>query len=176
MTVLRCLTGWFALVAGAAAAFAQIPHTAHTLKLDEGQSSPAATIEDIAWLAGAWTGEAFGGVAEETWNPPSAGTMVGLFKLMHDDQPSMYEIQLLVQEEGSLVWKVKHFNADFSAWEDKPDFVSFPLVKVTEDGAWFEGLTLERDGPDRLNVYLVLTHDGETSEEKLVYHRMRDEG
>ena len=26
---------------------------------------------------------------------------------------------LLVEEEGSLSLKVKHFNADFTAWEDK---------------------------------------------------------
>ena len=37
---------------------------------------------------------------------------------------SFYELMLLAEEEGSLVLKVKHFSADFTAWEDKEDYLS----------------------------------------------------
>jgi hypothetical protein len=56
----------------ATCALAQSPRTEHTLKLDEGEASPEASIGDIAWLAGFWTGDAFGGTAEETWWAPSS--------------------------------------------------------------------------------------------------------
>jgi hypothetical protein len=171
MTFLRPWMIWMLVLGSGHPALGQSRHTEHTLKLDEGQSGAVATIEDMAWLAGFWTGEAFGGVVEETWNAPSAHTMVGLFKLVQDDQPSFYELQLLVEEDDSLVWKVKHFDPDFGAWEERADFASFSLVKLSERGAWFDGLTLLREGPDRLVLYLAMTHEGEVSEEKLVYQR-----
>ena len=97
--------------------------------------------------------------------------MVGLFKLMHDGKPSMYEIQLIVEEAGSLTLKVKHFNEDFSAWEEKADFVAFPLVRINEKGAWFRGLTILRDGEDGLILYLAMKSGDKTTEQKLVYRR-----
>jgi hypothetical protein len=91
------------------------PHTGHTFRLSEGETRPAATLADAHWLVGSWTGTAFGQQFDETWNPPSAGTMVGTFKLYDDSGVSLYEILFLNEEEGTLSLKVKHFNADFSA-------------------------------------------------------------
>ena len=44
---------------------AQTARTEHVLGLDEGAQSPPAALEDMAWFAGAWTGEGFGGAIEE---------------------------------------------------------------------------------------------------------------
>ena len=42
-------------------------------------AGPAAKIGDLKWIAGDWHGSAMGGDFEETWNPPFAGTMMGMF-------------------------------------------------------------------------------------------------
>ena len=157
----------------ASAAAAQSRNTEHTLKLDDPAARPAATVEKVAWMAGSWEGEAFGGTVEEVWTPPSAGTMVGTFKLVDGGKPSMYEFQILVEEEGSLLLKLKHFNADFSGWEEKDGFVSFPLVKLTEDAVYFSGLTYRRVGSDRLEVHVALERGGEVHEERLVFRRAK---
>jgi len=154
------------------AVFGQSRRTENVLRLDDPANRPAASIDQIAWLAGAWAGEGFGGMLEETWNPPSGGTMVGLFKLLHDDDPSIYEIQLITETGNSLEWRVKHFNPDFSGWEDKGDFVSFPLVQISDSVAYFDGLTVKRDGDDRLIIHLTVSHGGALSEERLVYQRV----
>ena len=112
------------LAACATTGSAAEPRTEHTFQLIKGEERPAATIEDAAWLVGSWTGTAFGQRFEEVWNPASAGTMVGFFKLIGDDGVAFYELLLLSVEEGSLSLKVKHFNADFTAWEEKADFRS----------------------------------------------------
>jgi hypothetical protein len=140
----------------------------HILSLDSRAERPAAKLDDVSFLAGAWAGEGFGGTFEEVWTRPAAGSMVGLFKLMQDGAPTIYEIQTITEEEGSLVWKVKHFNSDFTAWEDKAEFVSFQLVKIEEGAAYFDGLTLMRDG-ENLVVYLATSEKGATHEEELVY-------
>ena len=149
------------------------PRTEHTFKLSEGEERPAATIEDAAFLAGNWVGTAFGERAEETWSAPTGGTMVGTFKLFSGDDPSMYEIMLLSVEDGTLSLKVKHFNADFTAWEDKADYVNFKLVALTENELHFGGLSFYKRGDDRIDGYIVMRNGDEISEQRLVYERQR---
>ncbi len=151
--------------------FGQSLLTANTLRLDNPNQLPLATINDIAWLAGSWEGEAFGGTVEEIWTPPSAGTMVGLFKLVTDGDVRFYEIAWIAEEGGSLSFKLKHFHADFTGWEEREELISFPLVKLADDAAFFDGLTLRRVGDDGIAAYLALHRDGQWREEELVYWR-----
>ena len=150
---------------------AQSLKTEHTHQLDDADNRPAAGLEDVAWLVGSWSGEAFGNTFEEVWNPPSAGTMVGMFKLLDEGRVVFYELMLLVEEEGSLSLKVKHFNDDFTAWEDKEDYVRFRLVKFDENTVHFTGLSFHRINKDEIHAFIALHHEGEVREEKLVYRR-----
>ncbi len=150
---------------------AQSPRTEHTYKLDDAESRPPATLENVSWLVGSWSGEAFGSTFEEVWNPPSAGSMIGLWKLLNDGQVVFYEIMLLVEEEGSLSLKVKHFNADFTAWEDKEDYVRFRFVKYETDAVHFEGLSFYRIDENTMHAFIVMKHEGNLREEKMVYRR-----
>ena len=150
---------------------AQSQRTEHTFKLDDPDARPAGTLDDASWLVGSWSGPAFGAMAEEVWNAPSAGSMVGMFKVYKDETVIFYELIILVEEEGSLALKVKHFNADFTAWETKEDYVNFRLVSVEEDALHFTGLSFYRINDDLLHVYIALTNNGETTEHKLIYNR-----
>ena len=167
---IRCLLPFLLFVAGFAGA--QSAHTEHTFKLDDPVKRPPATLADVSWLAGSWTGEAFGDRFEEVWNPPSAGSMVGMFKLLKAGKVAFYELVLLVEEEGSLSLKVKHFNADFSGWEDKEDYVDFRFVKAEDDAVHFSGISFYRISDVEMHAYLVLHNkEGKVWEERLVYRR-----
>ncbi len=152
-------------------ATAQSARTENTLRLDDPANRPAATFEAVDFLIGSWAGPAFGGTFEEVWNPPSAGSMVGMFKFMGDDAVGFYELMLIVEEEGSLSLKVKHFNPDFSAWEEKADYVNFKLVKVEENAVYFSGLTFMRISDDEVHAYIAFKTEDGSREEKLVFHR-----
>ncbi len=160
------LTAVFAITGTAAE-----PKTEHTFQLTKGEERPAATIEDAAWLVGSWTGTAFGQRFEEVWNPASAGTMVGFFKLIGDDGVAFYELLLLSIEDGSLSLKVKHFNADFTAWEEKADYVDFRLVKKDDDALHFGGISFYRRGNDSMDGYIVMKSGDEVREHHLKYER-----
>ena len=150
---------------------AQTLNVERTYKLDDPKIRPVATIDDVAWLAGSWYGEAFGDKFEQVWNPPSAGSMVGMFKLLNGDAVAFYELLLIVEEEGSLSLKVKHFSDTFSAWEDKDDNVTFRLVKLEKEAVHFSGLSFYRQSHDEIHGYLAMRSDGKLLEEKLVYGR-----
>ncbi len=152
----------------------QSRRTEHTLKLDDPANRPSATIDQLAWLTGTWEGDAFGGRFEEHWSAPSVGTMAGTWKLIQDDAVSFYEFAVFVEEEGSLALKLKHFNADMTGWEEKEDYVTFPLVEITDEGAFFSGLSYRRQGPDRVLVHLALRRRGELIEEEMTFRRVED--
>ncbi len=151
------------------------PRTEHTYQLAPDEPRPEATLDDVRWLAGSWTGTAFGQIFEEVWNPPSAGSMIGLFKLFGDDGVAFYEILLLSVEDGTLSLKVKHFNPDFTAWEDKEDYVNFRLVKKEEDALHFGGISFYRRDDDSIDGYIVMRSGEDTREHHLQYQRRKDE-
>ncbi len=163
-----------ALLGTISAVDAQTPRTEHTYRLDDGATQPSAMLTDVAWMVGSWYGEAFGGTFEEAWNPASAGSMVGFFKLMDDTKSvSFYELMLLVEEEGSLNLKVKHFTDAFVAWEEKEDYVTFRLVNIEDGVVHFSGLSFHRINDDEIHAYLALHDEEKLWEEKLVYHRQK---
>lgn len=155
----------------ASVALSAEPRTEHTYELAPDETRPAATIDDAAWMVGSWTGTAFGGHFEEVWNPPSAGTMVGLFKLFGDDGVAFYELLLLSVEDGTLSLKVKHFNPDFSAWEEKADYVNFRLVKKEDDALHFGGISFYKRDDDSIDGYIVMRNDEDVREHHLEYKR-----
>lgn len=147
--------------------------TEHTLKLAAGEKSPPATIEDMRWLAGHWVGEAFGGKTEELWAEPAAQSMSGMFRLVNKGKVVFYELMVVAEEQGSLVFRLKHFNADVTGWEEKNEVQAFPLVARADGAVHFHGMSFHPDG-DRLTVYLAIEHKDKPLEEaKFTYRRVR---
>jgi len=145
--------------------------TENTYALEPDEDRPSATLEDASWLIGSWNGTAFGQDFEEVWNAPSAGSMIGLFKLFSDEGVSFYELLELRVEDGTLSLKVKHFNADFTAWEEKSEFIDFRLVKLEKDALHFGGLSFYRRDDDSIDGYIVMRNDEELVEHHLRYQR-----
>lgn len=158
---------------------AQVTLSENTMRAEEGAPRPAARIADVAWLAGYWRGEGLGGPCEEIWSLPAGDRMQGIFTLSREGALVFSEAMTLVEEEGSLVLKVKHFTPEFVGWEAKEDFVSFPLVKLGEPDpgdrvAYFRGLTFRRKSADELLIYIVLTSQGEKTEHELKLTRVTE--
>lgn len=149
--------------------------TANTLRLSPDQKSPAATIADMEWYAGRWTGSGLGGLNEEVWSPPRDGTMMGMYRMIKDGKPVFYELLLITEENGSLAIKLKHFHADLRGWEERDASVRFPLVAKRDGRIYFDGMTFERIGADRVKVYLATEHkDGKVNEETFEYSRAKE--
>jgi hypothetical protein len=136
--------------------------TANTIGLAADAPRPKATLAAVSWLAGgAWRGDGLGGIAEEQWSAPAGGQMMGMFRLLKpaaggSEALSFYEFLTFVEQEGSLVLKLKHFNPDLTGWEEKDKFVTFRLARVTPEAVYFDGLTFRRDASDRLSIFLAL--------------------
>ena len=144
--------------------------TAHTFAYDS-TLNVTGQLEDLAWLTGRWSGEGFGGWLEEIWSPPAGGAMVATFRMLSEGQPVFYEICLIAEENKTLVYKVKHFNPDLKGWEEKEEYVTFPLVKMEANAVYFNGLTMIEYG-GTCDIYLAMKQkDGSYEEEKLIYYK-----
>lgn len=148
--------------------------TPNTLMAPADLPSPPATLQDMTWFAGHWTGAGLGGTCEEAWSEPAAGAMMGMFRLVKEGKVVFYEFLTLVEHEGSLLLKLKHFNADLTGWEEKAHFIKFRLLRVEPEAVYFEGLTFKRSGRDKLEIFLAIRNckNGTVREENFVMKRV----
>jgi hypothetical protein len=63
-----------------------------------------ATIDDLAWLAGAWVGTRGRSAIEERWSPPRGGAMLGLSRTVRGDSMRAFEYLRIVERDGGLVY------------------------------------------------------------------------
>lgn len=147
---------------------------------EEGFESPPASLEQMDWLVGQWSGEGIGGEpAMESWLPPSGPTMVGTFVQQTAGEDGAPEIMFtehmyLMEEEGTLVLRLKHFNADLSGWEEKDGMLAFRLVAIEPCAAYFHALTLRCDGEDGLLAAVRMQAAGDEVNE-LIFRFERQE-
>ena len=150
---------------------------AETRTLPAGAASPPATIAQIGWLSGTWAGPGVGGRrAVESYTPAHGGQISGHFEQADGKGGILfYELMQIVPAGGSLTYRLKHFNADLTGWEEKPGAtaVTFPLVAIEKDAVHFDGMSFYRKSADTLRVVVrVKEKDGSTHELGFDYRRV----
>ena len=101
--------------------------------------------------------------------------MMGMYRMIKDGKPVFYELLLIAEENGSLAIKLKHFHGDLRGWEDRDVSLHFPLVAKRDGRLYFDGMTFERVGNDRVKIYLAIENkkDGSAREELFEYTRAK---
>jgi hypothetical protein len=68
-------------------------------------ASPAATVDDLGWLAGQWTSEGDGRWTEESWSAPRGGMMIGYSRAGRGDGLREFEfLRIVGSEDGGLAY------------------------------------------------------------------------
>ena len=133
-----------------------------------------ATLADFQWLIGEWDGTGLGGETQEMWSPPAGGAMMGMFRQLKGGQLVFYEFLTLVERDGSVVLRLKHFHPDLTGWEEKAQVLEFPLISLTATQATFNAMTFTHETSDAFSVRLRLKDkSGSVREELFEYKRIR---
>lgn len=148
---------------------------------DHAAQDEVAVSEHLAhadWLQGRWVGTGMGGEVEEVWSPINDNQMVGHFTYKRDGKIVFYEILLLRPDvEGvGLEMLVKHFDRDFTAWEDKEEWVTFKAEAAHPGLILMKGLTLRRDGDTLEAVVTMRQADGSVNDVPFIMKRVPGEG
>ena len=101
----------------------------------------AASLDDVAFLAGHWRGgDSF--VFEDVWSEPMGGVMTGMARgvaIGEDGAETLRVLEYVVvsEEAGEVIMRFQHFCADYSTWEEDP--IILKLTESAEGSAKFEG-------------------------------------
>jgi hypothetical protein len=88
-----------------------------------------ATIGQVAWIAGAWSGGGGGTTFEERWTPPGGGAMLAVSRTVKGDRMVGFEFLRIVERNGGLV---------YVAQPDGRPPTDFVLTEISADSATFE--------------------------------------
>jgi hypothetical protein len=158
----------------AASSFAQAPI---------GSAPPAkATIQQVAFIAGAWTGTLGDRTIEQHWMQPLGTSMVAMYRNVQGTEPKLYELLAIEQEGDGLVLRIKHFapGAGLVGRQEKGDAINHRLVKVEGQTAVFEGtgenpnrVTFTRKSADALDIVVErVGKDGQPTRTVFPYTRV----
>lgn len=142
------------------------------------------TIDDVAFIAGHWEGELFGGRAEEAWLAPAGGTMLGAFRLVMDgddgsSRTGVIEYLMFTETDEGVVFRFKHFRTDYTTWETGEP-LTFDLVEASKNLAVFasdvqkqpDRMTFRIDEEGCLRVLVEGEEDGVRDSFEAVYTRV----
>jgi len=138
-------------------------------------------LDDLRFLEGHWRGgEGF--VFEELWSAPEGGVMTGMARGVSSDTVRVLEYIIISQEEdGNVVMRFKHFNADFTHWDGEETPLTFTLEKIDGADATFtaeppshtvKSIRYWMPDHDTLQVDVVQIEAGEKGGFTLVFNRM----
>ena len=103
-------------------------------------ASPAATVDDLGWLAGDWASEADGRWTEESWAPARGGVMLGHSRSGRDEALREFEFLRIARgDDGALA---------YIAMPQGGAPVAFRLVRHDPASATFENAA--HDYPQRI--------------------------
>ena len=174
----RYLVALFAAVGVGALTLALSPSA--TARQDDVKTTDF-TMDDLAFFAGHWEGELFGGRSEEAWLAPDAGTMLGSFRLKYGEQTRVMEFLMITQRPEGIKYFFSHYNHDYSTWE-KNGPLDFDLIETGPSHAVFESsvqnnpkrLTYRVRDDGMLSVLVEGEEDGKTESFDAVFSRVVD--
>jgi hypothetical protein len=121
-------------------------------------STTAARLTDVAWLAGQWRDDKDGEISEEIWSAPAGDSMMGMWRWVSAGAVKLYEFLTITQDEGGVVFRLRHFDRHGVGWEEKDRPITLQLTRWSDAEAVFEGqgtegplrISYRKDGPDGL--------------------------
>ncbi len=194
------LAGFVALALVCPAAFAQNPTGAGTQSVlvqpvdstranagsaageNPHPTTPKPTLAELSWLAGRWQGAWGPRVAQQTWDAPKAGVMLGTFQLAENDKTLVLELFTVVDSPDGIKFHLRHFTPSLVAWE-KPGPTILDLASADAKSIVFENpvdgqpkrTTITRvDADTYISRSEVIPEKGDPQVTEITYHRQKE--
>jgi len=117
-----------------------------------------ASIGMLSWLAGVWQSEPRDGTQSEyVYAPLYNGIMVSTNLSTQDGTPTRYELRVLKEENGQVVFRELGFKADLSSAGPVPER---PLQSADASRLTFTDMKITRMGPNVATLELTIHAPG----------------
>jgi hypothetical protein len=146
-------------------------------------AAPAkATVDQLSWVAGAWTGTLGERTVEQHWSAPLAGSIIAMYRSIQANKPTLYELLAIEEEGDGVVLRIKHFapGPGLVGQEAKEESQNNRLVKIEDRVAVFEGgtpasptrITFRSPDPSTLNITVERQRNGAPVATEFKYKRI----
>lgn len=109
----------------------------------------AGDLDELSFMTGHWVAANGDDHYEEVWFAPRSGTLPGSFRWVFPNGRQVLEFLVIEETDEGVFFRFKHFNPDYTAWEEEPN--SYRLASVEEDAATFERISENTDVPRTLS-------------------------
>ena len=116
-------------------------------------SEAPASVSDLAWMTGTWSGPVGGGnVLEENWTVPKAGSIQSLVRMTGPGGTSMVELIVIEEEEGTLRLRLQQWDPGLKPRTPEPNVMKLidmgdnTVAFETENAGGIAKLRYTRDG------------------------------
>jgi hypothetical protein len=116
-------------------------------------AQPRATLADLAWMAGHWTGTVGNGTIEQFCSEPTHGVMMGMFRASMGDKTAEIELYTMQETPNGIEEHIRFFKSTPLEPDDPPE-VTMMVKSVSPNEIVFENPT--GNYPKRSTV----THNG----------------
>ncbi|HKV48927.1 MAG TPA: DUF6265 family protein [Candidatus Acidoferrales bacterium] len=137
-----------------------------------------ASLADLGWLEGHWTGEWGPRTATQIWTAPRAGVMLGTLQIVENNKTSDVEFFMIRQTARGVEYRVLHFTSSMKPWAPATLFLSSTdsrqfVFKNAADGAPQQiVLTRSNSNPDTYTNEWEIHHQASDSLNwEITFHR-----
>lgn len=119
-------------------------------------AATAASITDLAWMTGTWSGAVGPGVLEENWTVPRDGSIQSVVRMTGGGQTSMVELIVIEEEDDTLVLRLQQWDPGMKPRTEGPT-----VMKLAEMGDNTVTFSVVGEGEGMFNT-LGYSRDGDT--------------
>jgi hypothetical protein len=141
-----------------------------------------ATVDQLAWVTGAWTGMLGERTIEQHWSAPLGGSIIAMYRSLQKGRPTLYELLAIEQEGEGVALRIKHFapGPGLVGQEPRDESVNHALVSLDGRTAVFEGgaaaspvrITFTSPDPSTLTIVVGRQRDGKPVSTEFKYRRI----
>jgi hypothetical protein len=140
-----------------------------------------ARVQDLAWIAGAWTGTLGDRTIEQHWSAPLGNSIVAMYRSVRNNEAQLYELLAIEQEGDGVVLRIKHFSPGpgLAGREAKDESINHTLVSLGDRTAVFQGtgegparVSFSSPDPQTLNITVQRLRDGAPVSTEFKYTRI----
>jgi hypothetical protein len=128
-----------------------------------------ATVDQLAWVRGAWTGTLGERTVEQHWSAPLGGSIIAMYRSIQANRATLYELLAIEQEGEGVVLRIKHFapGPGLVSREAKDESANNRLVSL-------DGRTAVFHGGDAANPVRITFNSPDSATLNIVSERQRD--
>lgn len=101
-------------------------------------AGPAASVAQLGWMTGTWTGALGPNTLEENWIAPANGSIAAMVRMSSASGIGMWEVITIEEKDGSLVMNVQQWSAGF---EPRTPLQTLELGEIGEQSVRFDAVT-----------------------------------